>query len=249
MTPDRIESMLHTQPVTDEARFVARPLPATVAGARARLDARGGSAVLRFAVASGAAAMAVVAIAVATTWLGHGGGPSGGELPSSTADASSDPVATSLTTPVATEPTVTACAAGNLLIREEPWGGAAGTRGTSLTVVLVGGAAPCDLPTTVSARILDGSGAVLVSGVGEGNGLVRLEPGAQYMVGIGWSNWCDPEPQPVLRWDVRFGDGEWIDVIEEASTSRPGIDPAVPVPPCMGQGGTNLSVTQLQPGS
>ena len=61
------------------------------------------------------------------------------------------------------------------------------------------------------------------------------------------SPYGDPEPQPALRWDVRFGDGEWIDVIEEASIERPGIDPSVPVPPCMGEGGTNLSVTGLQP--
>ena len=243
MTRERLEHRLRTEPMPDEPHYVARPLPATVAEARAVLERRrSGSPAAWLALASAATVAVIVVALVAVSASLPDRNPSGeGSDPTPAVDGASPTSAT--------PPTDTTCAADNLLFRPEPWSGAAGSRGTGLTVLLVDGAPPCDLSTTVGARILDGAGTVLVSGVSEAGGVVRLEPGARYAVGIAWSNWCDPEPQPALRWDVRFGDGEWIDVIEEVSAERPGIDPSVPVPPCMGEGGTNLSVTGLQPAS
>jgi hypothetical protein len=242
MTHERLDHRLRTDPMPDEPRYLARPLPATVAEARAVLERRRSASPPAWLALAAVATVAVIVVALVVIPASlPTRNPSGeGSDPTPVVDTASP---TSAPTP----PADTTCASGNLVFRPEAWGGAAGSRGTSLTILLVDGAAPCDLSTTVSARILDGSGTVLVSGVSEPGGVVRLEPGAQYAVGIAWSNWCDPEPQPALRWDVRFGDGEWIDVIEEASIERPGIDPSVPVPPCMGEGGTNLSVTGLQP--
>lgn len=246
MTHERLEHRLRTEPMPDEPHYLARPLPATVAEARAVLERRrSGSPAAWLALAAAATvAVIVVALVVIPASLPDRNPSGEGSDPTPAVDT---PSPTSAPASAPTAPADTTCAAGNLVFRPEAWGGAAGSRGTSLSILLVDGAAPCDLSTTVSARILDGSGTVLVSGVSEASAVVRLEPGASYAVGIAWSNWCDPEPQPALRWDVRFGDGEWIDVIEEASIERPGIDPSVPVPPCMGEGGTNLSVTGLQP--
>jgi hypothetical protein len=246
MTHERLEHRLRTEPMPDEPHYLARPLPATVAEARAGLERRrSGSPAAWLALAAAATvAVIVVALVVIPASLPDRNPSGEGSDPTPAVDT---PSPTSAPASAPTAPADTTCAAGNLVFRPEAWGGAAGSRGTSLSILLVDGAAPCDLSTTVSARILDGSGTVLVSGVSEAGAVVRLEPGASYAVGIAWSNWCDPEPQPALRWDVRFGDGEWIDVIEEASIERPGIDPSVPVPPCMGEGGTNLSVTGLQP--
>jgi hypothetical protein len=246
MTHERLEHRLRTEPMPDEPHYLARPLPATVAEARAVLERRrSGSPAAWLALAAAATvAVIVVALVVIPASLPDRNPSGEGSDPTPAVDT---PSPTSAPASAPTAPADTTGAAGNLVFRPEAWGGAAGSRGTSLSILLVDGAAPCDLSTTVSARILDGSGTVLVSGVSEAGAVVRLEPGASYAVGIAWSNWCDPEPQPALRWDVRFGDGEWIDVIEEASIERPGIDPSVPVPPCMGEGGTNLSVTGLQP--
>jgi hypothetical protein len=246
MTHERLEHRLRTEPMPDEPHYLARPLPATVAEARAVLERRrSGSPAAWLALAAAATvAVIVVALVVIPASLPDRNPSGEGSDPTPAVDT---PSPTSAPASAPTAPADTTCAAGNLVFRPEAWGGAAGSRGTSLSILLVDGAAPCDLSTTVSARILDGSGTVLVSGVSEAGAVVRLEPGASYAVGIAWSNWCDPEPQPALRGDVRFGDGEWIDVIEEASIERPGIDPSVPVPPCMGEGGTNLSVTGLQP--
>jgi hypothetical protein len=246
MTHERLEHRLRTEPMPDEPHYLARPLPATVAEARAVLERRrSGSPAAWLALAAAATvAVIVVALVVIPASLPDRNPSGEGSDPTPAVDT---PSPTSAPASAPTAPADTTCAAGNLVFRPEAWGGAAGSRGTSLSILLVDGAAPCDLSTTVSARILDGSGTVLVSGVSEAGAVVRLEPGASYAVGIAWSNWCDPEPQPALRWDVRFGDGEWIDVIEEASIERPRIDPSVPGPPCMGEGGTNLSVTGLQP--
>ncbi|HEU4864504.1 MAG TPA: hypothetical protein VFU44_12130 [Candidatus Limnocylindria bacterium] len=242
MTHERLEHRLRTDPMPDEPRYLARPLPATVAEARAVLERRRSASPPAWL---GLAAVATVAVIVVALVVIPASLPT--RNPSGEGSDPTPVVDTASPTSAPTPPADTTCASGNLVFRPEAWGGAAGSRGTSLTILLVDGAAPCDLSTTVSARILDGSGTVLVSGVSEPGGVVRLELGAQYAVGIAWSNWCDPEPQPALRWDVRFGDGEWIDVIEEASGERPGTDPSVPVPPCMGEGGSNLSVTGLQP--
>ena len=87
-----------------------------------------------------------------------------------------------------------------------------------------------------------------MAGASGGTGSVTLDAAASYRVSVSWSNWCDPAPQPWLRWDLRFGSGDWIDVVEEQSTSRPSTEPALPVPPCLGEGGSHLSVTPVQPG-
>lgn len=247
---ERLERRLQTEPMPDESRFVARSLPATVAEARAvvgGLPADSSAPRLAFALVATVAAI-VLALALLPEGILNripsGEGPVPGSV-ESIAPTSTTPGATP--TPMATDAPEAGCPAGSVVFRPEPWGGAAGSRGTSLVVVLAEGATPCQLDTPVGVRILDGSGTELVAGASQDGSSVLLEAGAQYTVGISWSNWCDPAPQPELRWDVRFGDGEWIDVIEEVGTSRPGLEASVPVPPCMGEGGTNLSVTDLQP--
>lgn len=200
-------------------------------------DPRSRSRVVRWGAVGGAMLAGVLVIAAARSL---GGSPGIGDEPGATSP-----------TPVASPSIVAShagCPVGSILLRPEPWGGAAGSRGTTLSVRLVDGADACDLATDVSVRILDGDGHTLVEGDAAGTGTVRLASGAMYVLSVSWSNWCDAAPQPELRWDLRFGaTSSWIDVAEEISGPRDGQAGGVPLPPCLGDGGTHLSLTDLQP--
>lgn len=237
MNHDDLERRLRTESGWREVGYVPRDLElgderSTPRALAPRLRTAG------FSAAAVAAAVVLTVAAIGAIGRGADGRGSG-------ATASSP--ATSAASPSSPATDAATCASGDVVLRPETWGGAAGSRGTSVGISLVNGAAPCELPVAVAARILDGSGSELVSGASDGTGTVTLTPDARFQVAVSWSNWCDPAPQPTLRWDLRFGTGDWIDVVEEQSTSRPSVQPALPVPPCLGEGGSHLSVTQVQP--
>jgi hypothetical protein len=239
MSHDDLERRLRSERGSRELGYVPGDVEPALDASSAR---RHGLRPLRVAGSLAVVAAGVVLTLAVIGVIGRGGDGEGfgvGSGPGATSPLPS-------VAPTAARPGI--CTPGDILLRPEPWGGAAGSRGTSVAVSLTEGAAACELPIDVTARILDGSGAELVAGASGGTGSVTLDPAASYRVSVSWSNWCDAAPQPWLRWDLRFVSGDWIDVVEEQSTSRPSTEPALPVPPCLGEGGSHLSVTPVQPG-
>jgi hypothetical protein len=161
---------------------------------------------------------------------GNGGSPAAAD--SSLAITSASPDASSA---------MAGCQPANLLLQPEAWGGAAGSRGTVLHVTLVDGAAGCDLEQPLSVRIMAGASTQLVVGSSEETAPVSLAPGDELEYAVRWSDWCGDEPA-ALGWEVRFGSGPWLALADDVSAAD-----SIPVPPCLGDGGTQLDVTQLAP--
>jgi hypothetical protein len=245
MGHDDLERRLRTEQGPREARYTPVDLPS-------RLNADGLRAplapVLRFTLLGATAAAAVLAVVFVSSAFSGGpgvgdGGPTTG--PSSSAPVSATPTAAPSGAPPSAGGPAT-CTGASIARQYEPWGGAAGSRGTVVTLSLADNATPCDLPQAVSVRVLDAMGTVLVQGTSQGAGSLPLAANAAYALGISWSNWCGATPQAVLRWQLRFGDaGSWIEMAGDQASGTSGV----PVPPCNGVGGTSLSVTDLQPAS
>ena len=235
MTPDRIESLLRTEPIADEARFSARPLPASAVDVRASLSRRRGRAVMRFAAASAVTGVTVVAIALGTTWLRDGGEPAGGDVPSAS------PGATFSAMPVAT-PTDDRCTAADFAVTSDPWDAGAGSRGTRVVFRVVDSVDQCTLGGSLAGRIVDATGSLLVEGTSDAAPDERVGAGTQLEIGVSWSNWCGPEPAQPLAVSVTLAGDE---------TAIPLVSPAgseVLVPPCMGSGQDSiLNVTPFEP--
>jgi hypothetical protein len=140
----------------------------------------------------------------------------------------------------ASSPAVGACAPMDVALSAEAWGGAAGSRGTVVTVTLADGRYPCALGGRVAGLISDANGAVLVSGQSEAAAPVNLEPVGSFTVGVAWSNWCGADPAAPVNLALKF-EG-WATAV---SVNTPGD---APVPPCNGPGApSSLSVTGLEP--
>ena len=136
-----------------------------------------------------------------------------------------------------------ACGPADVTLTGEPWGGAAGSRGTTVTVTLASGRYDCTLAPVAGAQVTGaGSGGVSaesVNSAGPGPS-VPLTADTEYTVGVAWSNWCGASISEPVTLALRF-DG-WQAAVPVAVASG-GIDP---VPPCSGGNVTNLSVTDLQ---
>jgi hypothetical protein len=236
MTPDRIESLLRTEGIADEAAFRARPLPATVGGARARLgDGRTATGLQRFAMAA-VAAVAVLAVSVlATTWFST--------LPEQPSIGASDSAAASPTpanTPPATEGDGR-CTAADFAITSDPWDAGAGARGTRSLFRVVDSVGECTLPATISARITDASGNVLVEGTSDPEAAAPVAGGDQLNLEISWSNWCGPDPERPLHLEVMVASDDTAVPVEPPAGSE------ILVPPCLGSGQPSvLNVVGLQ---
>jgi len=240
MTHERLEHLLRTEASPDESAWAARPLPQTVADARASV-ASPRRAGLLLVVAAAAVAFAVAAGAWAATsaWLtvsprGVGDGTRATASPSASATPASPPASTA--------PAIGPCTAEDIAVASDPWSGAAGSRGTTVVLRIVDSTPACDLPDVVTARIADAADATVVEGATDPVAIDRAESGTQLELGIAWSNWCEAEPAAPLSLQIQLVDeATWIPVIAPG-----GAGPIVP--PCMGSGQpTNLSVTSLQP--
>jgi hypothetical protein len=123
----------------------------------------------------------------------------------------------------------------------EPWGGAAGSRGTVVTVTLADGASPCNLPLPARAEIVDANGMHLIKGASpRGSGSVALGPDGSFQIGVAWSNWCQAQPAAPMTLFLSFANQVPAPVGATASV------PASAVPPCNGDGASTLSLTDLQ---
>ena len=224
MTHERIEQGLRAELPEDEARYVARPLPASVAEARAYVGSRG--TVSRPGVMAAAAGLVAVGLVVAVVaWTAlqactvrRAGNRHRGS-PSATASPSASPAG------------IAGCRGMEFAVASDPWDSAAGSRGTVIVFRLVDSTASCTLPTELTGRITDASGAVLVTGTSPAMPEEsQVVAGTQLELGVSWSNWCGAAPAEPLTLEIRLaGDDAWIPMI-------PPVGSTILVPPCMGSG-------------
>jgi hypothetical protein len=142
-------------------------------------------------------------------------------------------------------PSAPACGPADVALSGEPWGGAAGSRGTTVTVTLVSDRYDCTLAPVSGAQITGGGsvGVTVGSEIASEADLgpsVPLSADTAYTVGVAWSNWCGTSVSEPITLALQFHG--WPAPARVAVASG-GIDP---VPPCSGGGETNLSVTDLQ---
>lgn len=227
MNDNDLERRLRTQQGPREEGYAPAVLPMTLDDAPATRPTPSGLRRAGLFVGVGAAGALAVAV-VASILSAPGSGPEvGAGSASPSAEATARPLG--------------ACGIQDVARSSEAWGGAAGSRGTVVTVSLAPGRYACALPATVYGQIVDDTGAQLVTGrTPATTGSVSLEPGATFSIGVAWSNWCGAEPAAPLSLSLAFGGGPSLLVGEHGSI------PASAVPPCNGEGASALSLTDLQ---
>jgi hypothetical protein len=229
MTNDDLERALRTEPGPREEGYLPTPLPISLDAVptAARPTRLPRAALLAGAALAGALAVAVVAAILA----GPGASPSpgvgsgGSATPSASASSPSN-----------------RCTILDITFSAEPWGGAAGSRGTMVTISSIDGRYACALAPSVAAQIADANGAVLVEGAATSSGPpVVVRPGTAFAVGVAWSNWCGADPAGPVRLSLQpEGWPSPVPVTVPAGGN--------PVPPCLGSGEpSTLSVTEVQP--
>ena len=228
MNDNDLERDLRSQRGPREEGYVATGLPMTLE--EAPRPGSGLSGLPRAAMFAGVAVAGALAVAL-VAGVFSGPGPdvgTGSESPSAAASS----------------PAVAACQPLDVALSAEPWGGAAGSRGTIVTVTLANGRYPCALAGQATGVISDANGTVLVSGgsvTAAGAPAVDLEPNTAFTVGVAWSNWCGNDPAAPVSLSLKF-EG-WTSAVPVTVPSG-----ANPVPPCNGAGSpTSLSVTSPEP--
>ena len=220
MNRDRIERALR-EPGPREQGYSPEPLPATAAELRARSPRRRGLLMSAGAFGGLAAAVAAGAVVALVLVRGFGGGSNtGGTVPTPS--------------PTPEPATVGACHAGDFSWTADVWGGAAGSRGTTIQAVA---GATCWLDGEMTLVLRDANNSVVVSGKTAVTN-TKVARGSVYAMGVTWSNWCAAEPFQPLTFTLTL----------------PGDTTAVPVtppeanatPPCNGTGQpSTLSGTDL----
>jgi hypothetical protein len=226
MNENDLERRLRNERGPREEGYVAAQLPADLGRDGGQ---RGKSSLRRAALIAPAAVAGVLAVALVSAalsgWAPFAVGDLPSTMPSATASASG----------------VADCAATDLDLSAEPWGAAAGSRGTVVTIALASGHEPCLIQRHVLAAIADADGNILVSAdVAPVNDLVELKPDDRFMVGVSWSNWCSGAIAEPVALELALASG--LPVVEVSVPA--GADP---VPPCLGENQPSaLSVTELQ---
>ena len=218
-----LERELRSQRGPREVGYTPSPLPTTPDSNPA--PGGGRSRVLRTGLLVGAAAAAALTVAVVAGILPRFGTGVGG---------------TSSPTPSVASPGIGACVAADLDLVAEPWGGAAGGRGTIATVSLGAGRSECLVMGPVTAEIADANGALLISGTSTAtDGSIELQRGSSLALSVVWSNWCGTDPLAPVALSLK-ADG-W----QSPVPVMPGGDD--PVPPCNGAGEpSSVSVTRWE---
>jgi hypothetical protein len=237
MNRDRIERALR-EPGPRERGYSPEALPATAAELRARVPRR--SRLLMSAGAVGGLAAAVAAGAVVAVVLSRGFSPgpaTGGTVSSPTPTPSTVP--TSAPTPAPAP--VAACRAEDFAWSSDPWGGAAGSRGTTIVAKGVTSLVACELKGAATLVLRDANRTVLISGHTAATKITVLA-GQAYQVGVVWSNWCGAQPAQPITFSL---------TLPNDTTPVPVIPPdgsQIPVAPCNGAGEpSTLSGTDFQP--
>lgn len=235
MNRDEIERSLR-QPGPREAGYLPSALPMSVDAPRPRAGGRRLLAVARVGILTAA----VVAGAVIALVLTRGTASLPGD--NGTGAGSSAPSA------VSTEPAVAsgspapvgACHAEDFAWSTDPWGGAAGSRGTTVLLRIVTSLAGCEISGSASLVLSDVSGQVLLSAQAPASE-VTVQAETVLQVGISWSNWCGSPPAGPLSLTLTLPD----------DTQKIPLVPAtgeILVPPCSGTGQPSvLNATEFQP--
>ena len=133
------------------------------------------------------------------------------------------------------------CTAADFAITSDPWDAGAGARGTRSLFRVVDSVAECTLPATVSARITDARGDVLVEGTSDPEAADLVAGGGQLELEVSWSNWCGAEPERPLHLEAVLAGDDTIVSVEPPAGSE------ILVPPCLGDGQPSvLNVVGLQ---
>ncbi len=233
MSGDRVERVLRERGPRELEGSIP-PLPARVEEARSHLRTIDRRRSLRSLFGGGlgtlAVAAAAVTVAIAVT------GPSG-STPSGAGDLPGHGSPSAPTAPVV------ACGPGELHATAAPWGAAAGSRGTTVTVTNVSAATCLIEADRPGAQIRSASATVASVNArpGSGRGLLALGPSDTLTTSVVWSNWCDAAPSGSLSLRLVLADGSELPVGSDPSA------PVVLVPPCMGAGQpSSLSTIDFQ---
>ncbi len=244
MGHDDLERRLRTEQGPREDGYRPARLPADL-GPRRRRAA--GMPLLRWSLLGGAAVAAVLVVATAAALFSPSGDVGSTVSPSSTPTRAAEPTPTAAVT-AAPSGELAACTSADFAVSTNPWGAAAGSRGTNVVLRLVDGAAPCTLDGAPAAGIDDASGQALVRTTPVSSSPLVLHPGEMVTVGISWSNWCqDPPAAPLGAWMVLSGTGDEPGADRIPLLASDGGE--VPVPPCMAAAGDpgSMGITTFQP--
>jgi hypothetical protein len=230
MNRDRIERALR-EPGPRESGYVPLDLPATGSEARERLSGR--SRLMASLQPIGGLAAAVAAGAVIAIVLTRGFTPAVGTGAGST--ASPTPSA------AASPPSAAACRAGDFAWSSDAWGGAAGSRGTTILARGVTSLQPCVIRGEATLTLRDANGTQLLTGHAAASN-ASVSAGKLFEMGVTWNNWCGAEPaQPISLTLVLPGDSLPVPVVPPGGSQ-------ILVPPCNGPGQpASLSATGFQP--
>ncbi len=217
MNRDQIERSLR-EPGPLERGYQPADLPAEPADARpvsgwkGPLLAVGRLGMLAAAVAGGAALAVMLTRSPAP---GTGGVGAGGSTPP---EASSQ-------VPTAT----VACRAEDFAWSTDPWGGAAGSRGTTVLARGVTSLTGCQIHGEAGLALSDASGHTLLA-ARSASTAISVHAGTLLEIEISWSNWCGSDPAGPLSLSLTLpGDRQAVPVL--ASDGGP-----IPIPPCLGSG-------------
>lgn len=228
MNDEDLERELRSQHGPREGGYAPAPLPVTLDGASvtvARPSRLPRAGLVVGAALAGALAVAVIAGIFSASDSGVGGTDSASPSASASTQAEGS------------------CAPMDVAFSAEPWGGAAGSRGTTVTIALAGGRYACSFPRGVTAQIADANGTVLLTASAPpAAGSVTLEPGGAFALSVVWSNWCAADVAAPVTLSLT-PDG-WASPVPVAA---PAGGPDIP-PPCSGAGSpSTLYVTKLAP--
>jgi hypothetical protein len=231
MNDQDLERELRSQRSPREDGYAPTRLPMTLDEAPAGRS--GPAPLVRGGLFAGAVVAGVLAVAVVAAML-SGPGDRGVGVGKSSASPSAEPSGSSTT---ASEPaSPAACVPDELRLEADPWGGAAGSRGTIVTVS--GSSGTCALDADPLAHVSDVHGTVLVSNAPGTGDTVTWPFGRAVNFAVTWSNWCGAAPdEPISLW-ISFEGAAAVPVTVPAG----GDDP---VPPCSGDAPSTLSVTLL----
>lgn len=230
MNRDRIERALR-EPGPRESGYSPQALPATALELRARAPRR--RRLLMSAGSLGGLAAAVAAGAVVAVVLVHGFG-GGGKTGGPASSPSPTPAPSASVAPSAGP--VAACKAGDFSWTADVWGGAAGSRGTTIQAVAN---ATCSWDGEITLVLRDANNTVVVVGKTAATH-TKVLSGTVYGMGVVWSNWCGAElSQPLTLTFTLPGDKTQVPVTPPDASA---------IPPCNGPGQpSTLSGTDLTP--
>ncbi|MGZ8563492.1 MAG: hypothetical protein ACXWWU_07725 [Candidatus Limnocylindria bacterium] len=226
MNRDVIERSL-CQPGPLEQAYQPVALPTDAADAR---RGRGWQGTLRAVGQVGMLAGAIVAGAAIAVMLTRSPAPrSNGVGAAVTPSAAASSVAT---TPVA-------CTAEDFAWSTDQWGGAAGSRGTTVLARGVTSLTGCEIRGSAALVLTNASDHALLTAQSAVSA-ISVQAGTLLEMGISWSNWCDADPAAPLSLSLTLpGDTQKVPVVAPSGV--------IAVPPCLGPGQPSvLNATDFQ---